>query len=303
MLELSNRPPGPIEWALPFDLQQITIFRHHILDLSDMRFQLLQLLRCWPQQLLGLLQFHSILPGLGVCLSQLVNVPEPSGTSTPTPLPSITGINTPTPPAKRTLEWWQILLMALGCAFIFLVVIWLFRRRARKQRAKRTILFATTPGYNRTRKSGWRWRLIRFGEKLFGHRRSRKAAMVVPGESEAMKLTKLRAAEEARHEEDMVKLIGEYQHPSRSASPASLSRQCTTYTTHNDRLAPGDRRSTGEASLQSAPSIYSQMTGVPRKAPEPRQPLRKKDLTSRFSSSTYSSDEPGGSNSKNPFWK
>ncbi|KAF8067687.1 TNFR/NGFR cysteine-rich region family protein [Lyophyllum atratum] len=250
-------------------------------------------------------QTSTVLPGLGVCLSELVNVPEPSGTSTPAPLPTITGINTPTVPRKRSLEWWQILLMALGCAFIFLVVIWLCRRRSRKQRAKKTAMFATIPGYNRTRKSGWRWRLLRFGEKLFGHRRSRKAAMVMPEENEAMKLTKLRAAEEARHEEDMVRLIGDYQYPSRSPSPAGPSHY---YHTHKDRLAPGDRRSADAASLQSAPSIYSQMTGVPRRTPEPRQPLRKKDLTSRFSSSTYSTDNdehlrvpPGGT--KNPFWK
>ncbi|GLB39232.1 hypothetical protein LshimejAT787_0603940 [Lyophyllum shimeji] len=247
-------------------------------------------------------------------LRPIANKAQPSFPvwDTPAPLPTITGINIPTPSSKRALEWWEILLMALGCAFIFLLIVWLWRRRARKQQAKKTLLFATTPGYNRTHKSCWRWWLIRFGEKLSGHRRSQKANVVVmPHESESMKLAKLRTAEEAR-EEDMIKLIGDYnQYTSRSASPAESSRYRHQMNMRDDRLAPGDRRSAGEASLHSAPSIYSQMTGVPRRTPEPRHPLRKKDLTSRFSTSTLSSDNsehlrvpPTTSHgTKNPFWK
>lgn len=219
------------------------------------------------------------------------------------PLPTITGITTPTKVSSRApLEWWQILLMALGCAFIFLMVIWFCRRRARKQRAKRTEMFATTPGYNRARPSGWRWRLVRFGEKLFGHRRSRRVpVVVVSGESEVMKLRTLRAAEEARdreHEEDMVKLIGDYNYPSRPSSPQPQQ--------HHTRNGVADRRPVSDASQLSAPSIYSQMTGMPRKAPEPRQPLRQKDLTSRFSASTYGAPDNLRTlprETKNPFWK
>ncbi|KAF9460295.1 insulin-like growth factor binding protein [Collybia nuda] len=243
----------------------------------------------------------NVLAGLGTCLSELVTIPQPSGTGTPAPLPSVTGLTTPTKGSSRTpLEWWQILLMALGCAFIFLVIIWFCRRRARKQRAKRTEMFATTPGYNRARPSGWRWRLVRFGEKLFGHKRSRRVpVVVVPTESEAVKLRTLRAAEEARvidHEEDLVKLIGEYQYPSRAPSPQPRPQQHKTYT----------GRPLSDASQLSAPSMYSQMTGMPRKAPEPRQPLRQKDLTSRFSASTYGIPEnlpTLPSERKNPFWK
>ncbi|KAG6918201.1 hypothetical protein DXG01_015990 [Tephrocybe rancida] len=254
-----------------------------------------------------------VLPGLGVCLSELVIVPEPSGTSTAAPLPTITGINTPTPaPTKRSLEWWQILLMALGCAFIFLAVIWCCRRRARKQRAKKTAMFATTPGYGRAKPAGWRWKLIRFGEKLFGHKRSRRADLIIrhhdphDQESEAIKLRKLRVAEEARGEEDLVKLIGEYNYP--DSVDASRARQIQTY---EERLASDNRRSVGGASQLSAPSIYSQMTGMPHRTPDPRQPLRKKDLTSRFSSSTFSSSDEErlrmandrAFKTKNPFWK
>lgn len=165
--------------------------------------------------------------------------------------------------------------MALGCAFIFFGIIWLCRRRARKQREKKTALFATTPGSNRTDgKSGWRWRLLRFGEKLFGHKRSRKGDLLPP-ESESVMLGKLRAEEEARHEEDMVKLIGDYQYA--DSDPPEPPRHYPT------RF----RESFGE-SIETAPSMYSQFTGMPSRVPAPRQPL-KKNLTSRFSSSTLSS--------------
>ncbi|KAF8875239.1 TNFR/NGFR cysteine-rich region family protein [Infundibulicybe gibba] len=242
-------------------------------------------------------QASSVVPGLGACLSELVVVPA-STADTPTPLPTISGLTTPTnTTVRRPLEWWQILLMALGCAFIFLVIVWLFRRRARKQRAKRTAMFASAKALDRT--GGWRWRLVRFGEKLFGHTPSRRVVISAPLESESVQLTKLRAAEEARHEEDMVKFIASYR-DERPETPAA-----SRYHTHHHRV-PADAHSISESSQLSAPSIYSQMTGMPRRAPEPRQPLRK-DLPSRFSASTLSSSEylqaQHAHSSKNPFWK
>lgn len=253
----------------------------------------------------------SVIAGLGVCLSDLVNVPQVSGTSTLAPLPTITGLSTPTAISKRRpLEWWEILLMALGCAFIFLVVIWCCRRRRRKQRAKKTALFATGAVVNRG-KTSWRWRLIRFGEKLFGHHRSTRVVPVLPvhgSHSESMKLTKIHTSDisgpsplhgSTGDEEDMVRLIGSYQRP--------VSPEPSRFHTHHHRLTPVDQRSISETSHVSAPSIYSQMTGVPRRVPDPRQPV-KKELTSRFSSSTLSSGEyllppTNPKSSKNPFWK
>ncbi|KAF7429016.1 hypothetical protein PC9H_008254 [Pleurotus ostreatus] len=38
----------------------------------------------------------TVLPGLGVCLSELVSVPQHAGTGTAPPLPTITGLDTPT---------------------------------------------------------------------------------------------------------------------------------------------------------------------------------------------------------------
>lgn len=208
-------------------------------------------------------------------------MPQPSGTSTPTPLPSITGLSDPTTviETKRRLAWWEILLMALGCAFIFLVVLLLWRRRARKQRAKRTAKFAEAKKLDP--KTNWRWRLVRFGEKLFGHRASKR----VQPESEELRLIRMREAEEARHYNDMDKLIGSYQYPpSRQASQSSRAPS-TLPSLHGHRL----ERST--ASQLSGPSIYSQVTGKPRRTAESRQPVKNNLLNpqTRYSSSTLSS--------------
>src|SRR6266581_4437665 len=52
----------------------------------------------------------SVIPGLGVCLSELIEVPRSSGT-TPSPLPSITGLTDPTViNVSKGLAWWEILL-------------------------------------------------------------------------------------------------------------------------------------------------------------------------------------------------
>ena len=64
----------------------------------------------------------SVVTGLGVCLSDLVQIPTTTGTTGA--IPSITGLTSPTVvDTRRPLEWWEILLMALGCAFIFLMFL------------------------------------------------------------------------------------------------------------------------------------------------------------------------------------
>lgn len=200
--------------------------------------------------------------------------------------------------------------MALGCAFIFLVVIWLFRRRQRKQRAKRAAQFAN--GFTvKEEKTGWRWKLLRFGEKLFCHARSRRVPIIrrvtiIREESEDVKVTRLKMAEEARPaasfvvseqrgvDADLVQLIGSYNRP---PSP-DASRY---YTNRHDRVPLVDQRSFSDASSQhSAPSMYSQATGLPPKVPEPRQPLK-----SRFSMSTFATNEvqKNSHSGKKAFWK
>ncbi|KAF7338781.1 Growth factor receptor domain-containing protein [Mycena sanguinolenta] len=270
-------------------------------------------------------QSTSVVPGLGACLSELVFVPSSSDPNA-APLPSATGINTPTTTtvaARRPLAWWEILLMALGCAFIFLVIVWLWRRRARKQRAQRTARFAQNRQLDHT---GWQWRLLRFGEKLFGHRRSHRAQPPAPprisiskpimqGESEAEQIARIRAAEEARDARDMDKLLANYEYPRGEVRVQHYHHH------HLDVHRGGHERglSMSTTSTLSAPSLYSQVTGKPNRVPEPKEPVKSglgRDITSpasRFSGNTideyYLNPAPTGTTtnskagSKNPFWR
>ncbi|KAJ7676455.1 insulin-like growth factor binding protein [Mycena rosella] len=250
-------------------------------------------------------QSSSVVPGLGACLAEFVNVPSET-TPGAAPLPTVTGLDAPTAiaaPTKRALAWWEILLMALGCAFIFLAIVWLWRRRARKQRAQRTAQFAARRQLDPV---GWRWRLLRFGERLFGHRASKpKVNKANVGEPEAVKMAKMRAAEEARDARDMDKLLASYEYP----------RAEVQHHHHHHVLQHGHARHESVASSLSAPSLYSQVTGMPHRVPEPREPVRDA-AASRFSASTIDAyyltptqapPLPSTSNSrtgsKNPFWR
>ncbi|KAJ7868613.1 hypothetical protein B0H14DRAFT_3084065 [Mycena olivaceomarginata] len=240
-----------------------------------------------------------VVPGLGACLSELVAVPDPASTD-----PAAPGIDAPTAAAapRRALAWWEILLMALGCAFVFIGIVWLWRRRARAQRAQRTARFARTRQLDAV---GWRWRLVRFGERLFGHRASRRAqaettkktiSSPLP-ESEAVQMAKIRAAEEASDARDMDKLLANYDYP-RAQHSHHLSR--------DNANGHGRNESGSTTSTLAAPSLYPQVTGMPHRVPEPKEPLRSssRDVTSRFSGSTIDEYyEPPTKAKKNPFWR
>ncbi|GJJ11899.1 hypothetical protein Clacol_006137 [Clathrus columnatus] len=223
----------------------------------------------------------SVVSELGVCLSDLVVVPNPSA---PAPLPTFT----PPPPVvvhsgSSRLAWWQILLMALGCAFIFVVFLWLWRRHARKQRAKQTAIFATKLKQRAT----WRTRLadIFRGHKFF-HR-----------ENDYEKVQRLREKEAARHALEMNKLENVYA-KSLAGSSTGLVRQPSLTSldigggdyNNNNNQSRGALRA---ANRTSAMSLYSQVTGLPRSGPEPKQPTRDLDvenggnlINSRFSVTT-----------------
>ncbi|EIN07935.1 hypothetical protein PUNSTDRAFT_144417 [Punctularia strigosozonata HHB-11173 SS5] len=244
----------------------------------------------------------TVVPGLGICLSDLVMVPvvTASGTTSAVPLPTITGINTPitTKSSLRPLAWWEILLMALGCAFIFVVILMLWRRRARQKRAQQTAQFATARGI---KPPSWRRRML---WRLFGRgQQPIQLTVTAPDDAEAIKLMKIRNAEEARHHHEMEKLqlYGAYEYSTRSSpsrAPSALP------SLHDDRHFDHRRDSSWSGSGQglnrlssSDGSIYSQITGMPRKGPEPRQPVKDRDgagrlmpPTSRFSMSTKSSN-------------
>ncbi|KAI0738016.1 insulin-like growth factor binding protein [Daedaleopsis nitida] len=272
-----------------------------------------------------------VVSGLGICLSDLVVIPTTTGTAAP--LPTITGIDTPTSGTNTTvirhsLEWWQILLMALGCAFIFVLVLMCWRRRARKRRAAATANFAAAKRLNNP--SNWRLRLARFGERLFGHKQSGRWMLPDDPARGDIRLEKLRAAEEARldvdggfrveklrvaeddrhtrdaaklrasevrSDKELDKLLDAYEYSragsSRAPSPLpSLHSYDGDRQSHKGSSGSGRKVNVNVNQRVAQESLYSQVTGVPRRAPEPRQPVRGiPDVpSSRFSgSTTYSS--------------
>jgi hypothetical protein len=176
--------------------------------------------------------------------------------------------------------------MALGCAFIFVLVLMCWRRRARKQRAQRTAMFASAKKLNQ--KSNWRWRLVRFGEKLFGHNASRRAAVLPihrPQDNEHAKLQKMREAEDVRHDLEMDDLLDSYNYSKAesrlSRAPSSLPSLHKNRATKFRALHPPSH-----SNRLSGHSLYSEVTGKPRQMPEPRQPIRKDLLDPRYSSSS-----------------
>ena len=194
----------------------------------------------------------AVVPGLGVCLSDLVSVPQVSGTSVPIPLPSITGLNTPAVTntvGGRALTWWEILLMVLGCVFIFLCVLALFRRRMRTKRAQRTAAFAASKNID-ARGVGWRAKLV----SLFS-----RGPRISKEEKVALRVARLRNIEEERH----MAALGKLGMPSAgtSALPSHYAR--------SRRLS---------ATAGDTDSFYSQVTGLPPRAPAPRQPVNMRSV-------------------------
>jgi hypothetical protein len=128
------------------------------------------------------------------------------------------------------------LLMTLGCILIFLCVLALFRKRMRAKRAKRTAEFAATKNID-ARGVGWRQK---FGS-LFS-----RGARIPKEDKAALRVAKLRNREEERHMVALNKL---------GLSPAAL-----------DMVRGGGSQADTE-------SLYSQVTGVPPRAPIPRKPV------------------------------
>ena len=206
--------------------------------------------------------------------------------------------------------------MALGCAFIFMVFLMCWRRRARKQRANKTKQFAMAKKLDDPK--SWRQRLVRFGERLFGHTSKNKFAghytyntdqQGYLGDTKKGGDIALRDLEEQRRfrddskrptayrDDDLDGIVGAYEYEqSVRSSPSEYSRFYRQQP-HNDRSAQLDReysrlrqqKPREEDILESiaSRSIYSQVTGSKKRAPEPRLPVRNFP-GSRFSASTSS---------------
>jgi len=198
--------------------------------------------------------------------------------------------------------------MALGCAFIFVVFMWLWRRHARKKRAKRTAAFAR----RLDQKEVWRRRFARFAE-LFSKKRKDstrggvdKSKIGGPEELGALeqqrgwvketeyeRLMRLRDEEAERHAMEMKKLESGYvkslaegrisRQPSiRSSVSKARSKHSRTPSPTNINITLLNPNSNLNAKSNpnrtSAPSLYSQLTGMPRSGPEPKQPVRDFDV-------------------------
>jgi hypothetical protein len=196
-------------------------------------------------------------------------------------------------------------------------------------------MFASSKGIDGS-KGYWRRKVVPFGEKLFGHISSshhdtdlKSKIVMLPStlrvepEGEAIKLKMLRAAEEARESTDSQKdveedvaTLGLIRSHAKPSTP-----KATQFTTRLHRASPANEHrfsgsSSSDMTAVSAPSLYSQMTGVPRKTPEPRRPMRPEgelidfDLEPRSRFSMSSGSDFGNTKgkgkedkSKRSFWK
>jgi hypothetical protein len=153
--------------------------------------------------------------------------------------------------------------MTLGCVFIFLCVVALFRRRMRAKRAKQTADFAAAKNID-SRGIGWRGRL----GALFS-----RGPRIPKEEKVALRIARLRNLEEERHMATLGKLG--VLAPSSSSSSVPPSQY--------------PRSVAGETG-----SLYSQVTGVPPRVPVPRLPVGARSVERgreswRYSGTTISS--------------
>jgi hypothetical protein len=180
--------------------------------------------------------------------------------------------------------------MALGCAFILLVLVMLWRRHARRRRAKRTEMFASAKAIRR----GWKERVTGF----FGGRKRNNQGVILAGDDrDLIGLKKMREQEQERHYKEIEKLLDAYEVASSRAGAGRGHEE-------GDQLETGEGREDMERSRSgpnrysqlSAESLYSQITGENRRMAEPRMPVKKQGVeTSRFSMSTLGRDNSGKS--------
>jgi len=181
--------------------------------------------------------------------------------------------------------------MTLGCVLIFLGVLALFRKRMRAKRAKRTAEFAAAKNID-SRGAGWREKL----GSLFS-----RGARIPKEDKAALRVARLRNREEERHMVALNRL---------GLSPAAAAAGSSHYA-RSDMVR-------GDGSEVDTESLYSQVTGVPPRAPVPRKPVNMRNIVERapsqssqflgtteaqrYAKSVEGRDElgPGGSNGDSP---
>ena len=158
--------------------------------------------------------------------------------------------------------------MFLGCVFIFVCILALFRRRMRAKRAKDTAAFAVAKNID-TRGVGWRAKLL----SLFS-----REPRISKEDKVALRVARLRNLEEERHMAALGKVgvaVG---------TEAGNKSTSSSHHAHSRRFS---------ASGGDADSFYSQVTGLPPRAPVPRQPVNLRGVerarSVRYSGTTISS--------------
>jgi hypothetical protein len=179
--------------------------------------------------------------------------------------------------------------MALGCAFILLALVMLWRRYARRRRAKRTEMFASAKAI----RPGWKERVTGF----FAGRKRKQDVALAGDDRDLISLKKMRDQEQERRYREVEKLLDAYEVAS-SRTGAGRGYE------EGDQLEIGEGRDNTERSRSgqnrysqlSAESLYSQITGENRRVAEPRVPVKKQGMEmSRFSMSTLGRDNSGKS--------
>lgn len=163
--------------------------------------------------------------------------------------------------------------MTLGCVFIFVCVLALFRRRMRAKRAKRTAAFAAAKNID-ARGVGWRGKL---SSLLSSFSPFSRGPRISKEDKAALHIERLRNQEEERHMVALGKL---------GVTPGLLAAPGSQYA----RSIRG-----GGSVAADTESLYSQVTGLPPRAPVPRKPVNMRGIlergpsSSRFSGATASS--------------
>ena len=164
--------------------------------------------------------------------------------------------------------------MVLGGTFIIVLILWLWRRHARKRRAQQTAAFAS----KLERGAVWRRPFDKLATFFKGNTHQPHPS---PGgeedEDEFERLQRLRNAETARHEEEMRKLESGYIESLRS------------FRSPRPSIDDADHRESPSSHRISPQSMYSQATGH---GPESKPSMREFDPelggVSRFSTTTRS---------------
>lgn len=191
--------------------------------------------------------------------------------------------------------------MALGLVFLVLLALGCWRRRQRKRRALETRAFARQK--NLDVRMGWGRRLVRWGERLFGHdlgkralglgdKKTRGRGMEMEMEMDAgMRegpialrgggdLEEGRGGRESRASRDMDTILDAYGYRDYDDDDAHPHSHHLATSPHATRQTFASRALERERDLNrlSGASLYTEITGQARRTADVRQPVRERGV-------------------------